>query len=77
MSADDGSTFEVLRTGANLAHTRVSLGGQTFERVMPLKDETMVVWLGHELGRLSAAPTYEAALAQLVEGQRSDEAYAG
>jgi glucose-6-phosphate dehydrogenase assembly protein OpcA len=76
LTADDGSTFEVMRTGANLAHTRLDVGGMTLERVVPLKFETMTDWLGHELGRLSPTPTYNAALEQLVDGVRTDEAYA-
>ena len=49
----------------------------TFERVVPLKVETHTEWLGHELGRLSPMLTYDAALRQLVEVARAEEAYAG
>jgi glucose-6-phosphate dehydrogenase assembly protein OpcA len=77
MTADDGATFEVARKGSNFAATVIEMGDMKFERVVPLKDETTTEWLGHELGRLSATPTYNAALGQLVEVARSDEAYAG
>jgi glucose-6-phosphate dehydrogenase assembly protein OpcA len=77
MTADDGATFEVARKGSNFAATVIEMGDMKFERVVPLKDETITEWLGHELGRLSATPTYNAALGQLVEVARSDEAYAG
>ncbi len=77
MTADDGAVFEVSRTGANFAHTCLEVGDLTLERTVPLKFETMTDWLGHELGRLSATPTYNAALEQLVDGARTDAAYAG
>jgi glucose-6-phosphate dehydrogenase assembly protein OpcA len=77
MTADDGATFEVARKGSNFAATCLEVGDMKYERVVPLKDETLTEWLGHELGRLSATPTYNAALGQLVEVARTAEAYAG
>lgn len=77
LAADDGAVFEVLRKGANLAHTCLKVGDLTLERTVPLKFETVTEWVGHELGRLSPTPTYNAALDQLVEGARTDAAYAG
>jgi hypothetical protein len=74
--ADDGATFEVARTGANFARTRLNVGEMKLERVVPLKDETLTEWLGHELGRLSRTPTYEAALAQLVDAAMTEAANA-
>jgi hypothetical protein len=55
----------------------LEMGDHKFERVVPLKDETITEWLGHELGRLSATPTYNAALEQLADAARAGEAYAG
>jgi len=77
MTADDGATFEVARQGSNFAATCLEVGDMKHERVVPLRDETLTEWLGHELGRLSPTPTYNAALGQLVEVRRTDEAYAG
>ena len=77
MAADDGATFEVARKGSSFAATYLALGDMKLERVMPLKDETHTEWLGHELGRLSPTPTYNAALGQLVDGARANEAYSG
>jgi glucose-6-phosphate dehydrogenase assembly protein OpcA len=76
MTAADGSTFEVARKGSGFAGTVLEMADMKLERVVPLKDETLTEWLGHELGRLSPTPTYNAALGQLVEVARSDEAYA-
>lgn len=75
--ADDGATFEVERKGTNFAATCLEVGEMKYERVVPLKDETVTEWLGHELGRLSATPTYNGALSQLLQAARRDEAYAG
>jgi glucose-6-phosphate dehydrogenase assembly protein OpcA len=77
MTADDGATFEVARKSSNFAATCLEVGDMKHDRVVPLRDETLTEWLGHELGRLSPTPTYNAALLQLVEVARSDEAYAG
>ncbi len=77
LTADDGANFEVMRTGATFAHTCLKVGELTLERTVPLKLETPTEWLGHELGRLSPVPTYNAALGQLVEGARAGAAYAG
>src|SRR5262249_35858820 len=74
MTADDGATFQVSRVGGAFAATQLSVGDQQFERVVPLKDETLTQWLGHELSRLSPTPTYNAAIFQLVEAARSAEA---
>jgi hypothetical protein len=49
----------------------------TTERVVPLRDETTKEWLGHELGRLSPTPTYEAALRLLAEATAASAAYVG
>jgi len=76
MTADDGATFEVARKGRGFAATVIEMGDMKLERVVPLKDETLTEWLGHELGRLSPTPTYNAAINQLVEVARTDEAYA-
>ena len=77
MTADDGATFEVARKGTGFAATMIEMGDIKLERVVPIKDESVTEWLGRELGRLSPTPTYNAALGQLVEVARSDEAYAG
>ena len=77
LTADDGATFQVARQGANFAATRLEVGDMKLERVVPLKVETHTEWLGHELGRLSRTPTYDAALSQLVAAARTEEAYAG
>jgi glucose-6-phosphate dehydrogenase assembly protein OpcA len=77
LTADDGATFQVMRQGSNFAATRLAVGEMKYERVVPLKVETHTEWLGHELGRLSSTPTYDAALHQLVEVSRTEEAYAG
>jgi len=77
MTADDGARFEVARKGSGFVATAIEIGEMKLERVVPLKDETHTEWLGHELGRLSPTPTYNAALGQLVEAARTDEAYAG
>ncbi len=77
LTADDGATFQVMRQGSNFAATRLEVGELKFERVVPLKVETHTEWLGHELGRLSPTPTYDAALNQLVAVARAEEAYAG
>jgi glucose-6-phosphate dehydrogenase assembly protein OpcA len=76
LTADDGATFEVARRGAGFSATHLRVADQTFERVVPLRDETQTEWLGHELGRLSATPTYNAALGQLAEAAQADAAYA-
>jgi glucose-6-phosphate dehydrogenase assembly protein OpcA len=76
MTADDGATFQVARTGGSFAATQLTVGDMKLERVVPLRDETHTEWLGHELSRLSPTPTYNAALGQLVQVARTDEAYA-
>ncbi len=76
LTADDGATFKVARQGVNFAATCLQVADMKYERVVPLKFETHSEWLGHELGRLSATPTYDAALRQLVQAARTDEAYA-
>jgi len=75
MTADDGAQFEVRRLGANFARTCLEVGEMKYERVVPLKVESVTEWLGHELGRLSATPTYEAALSQLVDVARAEAAH--
>ena len=77
LTADDGATFQVTRQAGNFAATRLEVGEMKFDRVVPLKVETHTEWLGHELGRLGPAPTYDAALRQLVDVARAEEAYAG
>jgi glucose-6-phosphate dehydrogenase assembly protein OpcA len=77
LAADDGTTFEVARRGTGFTATRVTVGDLTTERVVRLRDETTTEWLGHELGRLSATPTYEAALRILVDAAAAGAAYVG
>lgn len=66
LSAGPGVEFEVSRHGAVCTVTRQRLGGVHTERVVPLKAELVTEWLGHELGRLTAVPTYAAALRLLT-----------
>jgi len=77
LTAEDGAAFQVVRQGGNFAATRLEVREMRLERVVPLKVETHTEWLGHELGRLSPTPTYDAALNQLVSVARTEEAYAG
>lgn len=62
LETSDGALFEIARHGAACAVTQRFPGGMQTERVVPLRPETIVEWLGHELGRLAPVPTYMAAL---------------
>jgi len=66
LTADDGSEFEVSRHGSTCTVTHQRRGDLQTERVVPLRLESATEWLGHELGRLSPVPTYEAALRLLT-----------
>ncbi len=68
LETSDGALFEITRHGAVCAVTERLPSGSSTERVVPLRPETVVEWLGHELGRLDPAPTYMAAL-RLVAAQ--------
>jgi glucose-6-phosphate dehydrogenase assembly protein OpcA len=77
LTADDGSEFEVARVPGGFMATRIRQGDLKMERVMPMRDETLVEWLGHELGRLARTVTYEAALHYLVDANRAAESFVG
>jgi glucose-6-phosphate dehydrogenase assembly protein OpcA len=68
LTAADGAEFEVSRHGSTCTVTRQAVGGLHTERIIPLKPESTAEWLGHELSRLAAVPTYEAALKLLTGG---------
>jgi glucose-6-phosphate dehydrogenase assembly protein OpcA len=68
LETSDGALFDIARHGAACAVTQRLPGGSSTERVVPLRPETAVEWLGHELGRLDPVPTYMAAL-RLVAAQ--------
>ncbi len=65
--ADDGATFQVNRSGADCTVARVMAGAFVSERVLPLPEETLVQWVGHELGKIAPTPIYEAAVRLLAE----------
>ena len=73
LAADDGAEFEVSRHGATCTVTHQRLAGLHTERVVPLRPESVTEWLGHELSRLSATPTYEAALRLLTAASAAAE----
>jgi hypothetical protein len=77
LTADDGSEFEVARLPGGFIGTRINLPDLHVERVMPMRDETLTEWLGHELGRLAPTPTYEAALHYLVDASRAGQTFVG
>lgn len=61
LEADDGAVFEVRRLGTTCAVTYQTMGELQTERVVPLRQESLTGWLGHELDRLGSVSTYEAA----------------
>ena len=63
----DGATFEVMRAPNACAVIRLDAGGLHTERMLPLRDERLSEWLGHELNRLHPSPTYEAAVRLIGE----------
>ncbi len=65
--ADDGATFQVNRSAATCTVARVTAGDFVSERVLPLPEETLVQWVGHELGKIAPTPIYEAAVRLLAE----------
>ena len=67
LTADDGAVFEVHRAANNCMVARVAAGDFQTEQVRPLPEETVVQWLGHDLGRVAPTPIYEAALSLLAE----------
>ena len=67
LEAGDGSRFEVRRMGSTCTETSLALGRLQTERVVPLREESLSAWLGHELNRLGRSPTYEAALRLLAD----------
>ncbi len=73
LTAADGAQFEVSRHGSTCTVTHQRLADLQTERVMPLRLESPTEWLGHELSRLSAVPTYEAALRLLTAGAAEPE----
>jgi glucose-6-phosphate dehydrogenase assembly protein OpcA len=77
LTADDGSEFEVARMPGGFIATRIHEGDLHLDRVMPMRDETLTEWLGHELGRLAPTPTYEAALNYLVDASRAGQSFVG
>jgi glucose-6-phosphate dehydrogenase assembly protein OpcA len=77
LTADDGAEFEVSRVPGGYTATRIHEGDLKVDRVMPMRDETVTEWLGHELGRLAPTPTYEAALRYLVDASRTGESFVG
>ena len=77
LTADDGAEFEVTRLPGGFTATRMKIGDFKAERVVPMRDETITEYLGHELGRLSGTPTYEAALRQIVEAARAGKSFVG
>jgi glucose-6-phosphate dehydrogenase assembly protein OpcA len=64
--ADGGATFEVCRLGPGHTVTRQDIGELHTERVVPLRQESLTEWLGHELARLGPVPTYDAAVRLLA-----------
>ncbi|MCC7359849.1 MAG: glucose-6-phosphate dehydrogenase assembly protein OpcA [Anaerolineales bacterium] len=73
LATHQGAEFEVNRHGLACTVTRQRLAGLHTERVVPLRSESLTEWLGHELGRLSATPTYEAALRLLTAASANPE----
>jgi glucose-6-phosphate dehydrogenase assembly protein OpcA len=67
LAADDGATFEISRAPNHCMLVRVAAGEFETERVRPLPKETLVEWLGHDLGRTASTPIYEDALRLLAE----------
>lgn len=65
--ADDGAAFQLNRGENACMVTRVAAGAFESERVRPLPAETLVQWLGHELGRTAPTLIYEAALKLLAD----------
>jgi glucose-6-phosphate dehydrogenase assembly protein OpcA len=66
LAADDGAEFEVCRLGTGHIVTRQHIGDLHTERVVPLRQESLTEWVGHELGRLGPVPTYDAAVKLLA-----------
>lgn len=62
----DGATFAIRRASPTRTEAHLSVGEFRSERVLPLPHESLMEWLGHDLGRLTRTPIYEAALRLLA-----------
>ncbi len=65
----EGATFAIRRSSPTQTVAHLSVDDFQSERVLPLPHESLMEWLGHDLGRLTRTPIYEAALRLLAQAE--------